>query len=217
MCRRGRRGHAPERPVSLNHLQRSSDEANHIECSLSEIVADKPRMPIERVPVHRPGKTHLAVALGVAAVERGLSTTYFRIEAADVSRRGHAPERSVSLIHLQRSAAEAHHIECSRSGIVADESRMPIERVPVHCRLNVSYFGSFADPRGSSLPYGTEINRQIGTVHSRRARRFPTRRTGMDCAGGPALPTILVRRECLAPVPGPARARATIRADRHRR
>ncbi len=50
------------------------------------------------------------------------------------ARRGHAHGRSVSLIHLQRSATEAHHITCSQSGIVADESRKPIERVPVHCR-----------------------------------------------------------------------------------
>jgi len=48
--------------------------------------------------------------------------------------RGHAPERSVSLIHLQRSVTEAHRIECSQSEIVADESRKPIERVPVHRR-----------------------------------------------------------------------------------
>jgi len=36
------------------------------------------------------------------------------------------------LIHLQRSAAEAHRIDCSQSKIVEDESIKPIERVPVH-------------------------------------------------------------------------------------
>jgi len=62
------------------------------------------------------------------------------------SRRGHAHERSVSLMHLQRSATEAHHITCSQSGIVADESRKPIERVPVHCRLAVLASCEFSAP-----------------------------------------------------------------------
>jgi len=59
-----RRGHAPERSVSLTHLQRSADEANHIECSLSEIVADESGMPIERAPC--PPSTAVVYDLSIA-------------------------------------------------------------------------------------------------------------------------------------------------------
>ena len=60
------------------------------------------------------------------------------------TRRGHAHERSVSWIHLQRSATEAHHIKRSQSGIIADESRkpnragacpLPPSTAAFHCRL----------------------------------------------------------------------------------
>jgi len=91
-------------------------------------------------------------------------------------RRGHAPERSVSWIHLQRSVAEAHHIECSQSGIVADESMKPIERVPVHRRLCPPPSGSPRLPDSVFSPNGpisTQLSWSCGGLRLRRMGAWP--------------------------------------------
>jgi len=77
--------------------------------------------------------------------------------------REHAPERSVSLIHLQRSATEAHRIECSQSEIVADESRKLIERVPVH-RGGPTPRHTPPVAASEIIEPGAEIGRTEGTI-----------------------------------------------------